>query len=660
MRTYWTARGLAESGHEVHVVTNAKEAGPPFRMHMRAEDWIRCEARLGVGSVKVHWTDPVDRSQSYIPIASPFVSKLAAIAARVHSEHPFDVIYSHYMEPYGVAGYLASQITGVPHVVRMAGSDAGRLWQHPQLEALYDHVLRSADVLIAAGAVAHRAMQRGVDSNRIAFGGGYGLPENIFTSDGPTLDLKMLRSEIEHNTELSDLLWGDFLGDRPYFGTYGKLGETKGSFALLSAMHRLKLAGLEVGLVALAHGRHEVEQNFRQRAQELGLAGGILQIPFIPHWRVPEFLRGCLAVCCLEQDFPIGIHTPIVPREVLLCGSCLVASTELIQKLPGYEQLPSGYGCVAIQNINDIGSLTERLAAIAEDPEPAAAVGARGREFARSLERDVGFPKTLEQILLTAAARQGIPPTTSVPINEVQAGIADDPFRFTRLAADALQEKDAAPGMAVFMQRTNGLVLARQVLAAIEHAVSNGETGFKPLVPAVEIEIAVATAETAPDDGRDVEDVDPLFRLRIRRWALGADDLAGLLPIRDPQMRIVEFAFDVAQYLGVRTVADFPRGPTPGPSHIVAFVHSDGAQRSPLLVDDVTARILQLSDGTRTALQIARQSTAQRRVSAIEERLEWIENLFRRGLIGLLDPDIERSQTCRAHIKRKRATVARR
>jgi hypothetical protein len=159
---------------------------------------------------------------------------------------------------------------------------------------------------------------------------------------------------------------------------------------------------------------------------------------------------------------------------VLLCGSCLVASTELIQKLPGYEQLPSGYGCVAIQNINDIGSLTERLAAIAEDPEPAA------------------------------------------------------------------------------------------------------------------------------------------------------------------------------------------EGPTPGPSHIVAFVHSDGAQRSPLLVDDVTARILQLSDGTRTALQIARQSTAQRRVSAIEERLEWIENLFRRGLIGLLDPDIERSQTCRAHIKRKRATVARR
>ena len=116
-------------------------------------------ARLyGTGSVTVHWTDPVDRSQSYIPMASPFVSKLAAIAARVHSECPFDVIYSHYLEPYGVAGHLAAQMIGVPHVVRMAGSDAGRLWHHPQFEALYDHVLRSAEVVIAAGPVAERAI----------------------------------------------------------------------------------------------------------------------------------------------------------------------------------------------------------------------------------------------------------------------------------------------------------------------------------------------------------------------------------------------------------------------------------------------------------------------------------------------------------------------
>src|SRR6202035_1423433 len=143
MRTYWAAHRLAARGHDVHVVTNADEVSGPFRMHMRPQDWQRCEAVYDSGAVTVHRSDPVDRSQAYIPMASPFVSKLAGIAARVHAERPFDVIYSHYMEPYGVAGLLAAQITGVPHVVRTAGSDAGRLWRHPQLETLYDHVLKS-------------------------------------------------------------------------------------------------------------------------------------------------------------------------------------------------------------------------------------------------------------------------------------------------------------------------------------------------------------------------------------------------------------------------------------------------------------------------------------------------------------------------------------
>src|SRR5436190_11891431 len=196
MRTYWAAHALAKRGHEVHVVTNAKEARPPFRMHMRPQDWARCEARYGDGSVTVHWTDPVDGSQSYIPMASPFVSKLATVAARAHSERPFDVIYSHYLEPYGVAGHLVSDITGVPHVVRMAGSDAGRLWRHPQFEALYDHVLRSAEIVVAAHVVAERAVEHGVDPGRIAPGGGYALPEHLFVPEGPQLNLQSLRAEI--------------------------------------------------------------------------------------------------------------------------------------------------------------------------------------------------------------------------------------------------------------------------------------------------------------------------------------------------------------------------------------------------------------------------------------------------------------------------------
>ena len=58
MRTYWASHALAMRGHDVHVVTNAKEVRAPYRMYMRAQDWKRCEAQYGKGSVTVHWTDP--------------------------------------------------------------------------------------------------------------------------------------------------------------------------------------------------------------------------------------------------------------------------------------------------------------------------------------------------------------------------------------------------------------------------------------------------------------------------------------------------------------------------------------------------------------------------------------------------------------------------
>src|SRR5207237_5701383 len=135
----------------------------------------------------------------------------------------------------------------------------------------------------------------------------------------------------------------------------------------------------DVGLVVLAQGAPGVQERFRTQASELGLTDRILQLPFLPHWRVPEFLRGCLAVCCLEQDFPIGIHSPIIPREVLMSGTCLVGSTEVIRKLPSFAQLPHGYGCIAIEEVYDVVLLTEGLAPIVKEPETAARMAAPGR-----------------------------------------------------------------------------------------------------------------------------------------------------------------------------------------------------------------------------------------------------------------------------------------
>ncbi len=628
MRTYRAAHALAQRGHEVHVVTNAKEATAPFLMHMRPQDWDRCDARYDLGSVRVHWTEPADRSQYHVPMASPFVSKLATLAANAHAERPFDVIYSHYLEPYGVAGHLASQMLGVPHVVRTAGSDAGRLWHHPQLESIYDHVLRSAEAVVATGSVADRAVTRGVRPERIAYGGQLALSDDLFTPIGPPLDLAALRAEMGPESELHDMWWGDFDGTCPHFGIYGKLGDSKGSFALLDALKRLKSAGLEIGLVAIAHGRPQIERRFRARAKKLGLVDRILQVPFLPHWRIPEFLRGCTAVCCLEQDFPIGFHSPIVPFEVLLSGTCLVASTEVLTKLPGHGRLPHGYGCVAIADVEDVDELSSRLAAIAADPIPAGAIGARGRTFARELQRDVAFPETLEHVLEAAAARRPAATTTRSSGPSSISSI-EDQFPLTRLGRKMLRRRGEDRLIA------GGVVdlpLARRTLTALRDQVATGRKDLASLAAAIEIEISVTEAETAAPTAISL---DALFRVKMQRWGIGAGDIASMVPVRNPTLCLLQFAFDVAPFMGIDTVEALPPAPQPGPSYIAAFVRSDDQLRPPLAIDPVTARILQLSDGTRLATSIAQQLAEEDKQSDLEVNIAWIEHLFVVGLLHL-------------------------
>jgi glycosyltransferase involved in cell wall biosynthesis len=640
MRTYRTAHALAARGHEVHVVTNAREVAPPFRMHMRAEDWARCEAQGPAGSVTVHWTDPVDRSQSHIPMASPFVSKLASIAGRVHAEHPFDVIFSHYLEPYGVAGYLASQMTGAPHVVRTAGSDAGRLWHHPQLEPLYDHVLRCADRIVATGAVAERAAARGADPRRIVPGGSYAIPEDSFSPEGPVLDIAAIRIEAEQDADLRGMLWGGFAGGKPHIGVYGKLGDNKGSFALLDALHRLKRDGLAVGLVALAHGRPDVETRFRRRATELQLDGDVLQIPFLPHWRVPEFLRSCLAVCCLEQDFPIGFHSPIIPLEVLLCGRCLVASTELIRKLPQWHRLPHGYGCAAVNDVHDEVELSGKIAAVVRHPKLAGIVGARGRSFAQACQQDTEFPDKLEQILEAAARRLELPPASPASNPDGPDAAMPDQFPLTTMICTYLDT--IGPLLPISgrheAEGAGGLDRARQVLASLNDAAARGNVELRRFAPAVEVEIRIA-AEQADIEARPRQDTpgDPLFRIALADWALDSEKLGELMPVRDARLRILRFEHDISRFWGIETIAEFPESPGSGPSYIV--LSDTGAPGEPLLVDRFTVRILELGDGTRTADEIVRQLDRDFGRADGADHLAWIENLLVSGLVGVRGPE---------------------
>jgi hypothetical protein len=181
---------------------------------------------------------------------------------------------------------------------------------------------------------------------------------------------------------------------------------------------------------------------------------------------------------------------------------------------------------------------------------------------------------------------------------------------------------------------------ARELLTAIEGRIADGKQYLGGLVPAVQAEIAVVAAESDADATSAGEQSDPLFRLRIRRWAMAADDLTDLVCVRDPRSRVLAFDFDVAELMSVRNAGDLAVPPTPRRSYIVAFGRSgrlDGERRDPLVVDGSTARILELSDGTRTAAAILGELNREGFPFRDGDGLKWIEYLFAHGLISLMN-----------------------
>ena len=602
MRNYHMAHELAKRGHEIHVMTNASEVELPWRMLMRQEDWDRCDAVYGEGSVKVSWTAPMDVSQRFIPRNNPAVSKLTSLALTAHKDSPFDLIHSFYLEPYGVAGHMVAQTLNLPHVAKTAGSDAGKLWFHSQLEPFYDHVLSSADLFIASGTVARRAVERGIDPQRISAGRGFQLATDVFCPEGERLNLSdvLTLAENSEGHPYGDLCWGSFRGDRPYIGVYGKLGEQKGSFALLNALAQARSDGADIGLVAMAHGHPHIEEKFRRSVEERGLKDHVLQIPYLPHWRVPSFIRSCLAVCALEQDFAITIHNPIVTMEVMSTGGCLIGATEILNKHVHTRQLVSGVNCIAIRDVNNVEELSQALITVAKEPNKAAAIGNQARKYVERVDPGMEFAAQFEGLLERTLKTRPEPPMPGKA--PVQVGGKPS---LTQMALSLLDSDTRAACLATVTEESetpkwvDAIQLSIQISSASTGEVSETVRKAIEIDSAIRSERDVSTAQTSESS----EGSDPLFRAG-GDWGLGAGDLLNLYPSLASGVRVLEFDVQVRPFIMAGQATDLPAQPEAGASHLVVL--PIGPDHNAVLpIDGQTAGFLQQCDGSEQARTIA-------------------------------------------------------
>ena len=127
---------LARKGHEIHFITYMR----PFSLM-----WQQT-SRVYVDLVDV-FDYPVFKD-----IGPPYSMALASKIVKTSRDSRLDVIHSHYAIPHGMAAYMAREITGVPYVITLHGSDVHTLGLDPAYRPIVKHVVENAD---AVTTVAH-------------------------------------------------------------------------------------------------------------------------------------------------------------------------------------------------------------------------------------------------------------------------------------------------------------------------------------------------------------------------------------------------------------------------------------------------------------------------------------------------------------------------
>jgi len=361
-RIYWLAKALGERGHEVHIVTNALEVEEEYRERLETND-----KQYTPENVTVHSISP-DNNPWHIPFSRAYAERIANLSIEVIEKYNIQVIDSYYMLPYGVSGFIAKNITRKPQILRHAGSDIGKFFASSSYQTLFKSIFHRVDKIITIPSIKEMFLSLGVSESKIAF------DEKI------SIDTKAF------NPEVSPFPLSDYIGKKTpkcpiitYIGKINYYWKNKGLYEFIEAVKGIKNNFL---LLFVANGKGLSE--FQNLIQEKNLEKRSIFLGFVPPWKIPSIIKLSTCVVLPEREFPIQYHTPILPREVMAVGKCLIFSEELYSKRC-YGNLIDGEEVLIINPKN-----VKQFRAVIEDiiryPDKALKIGRNAYNFSRKIE----------------------------------------------------------------------------------------------------------------------------------------------------------------------------------------------------------------------------------------------------------------------------------
>ena len=627
VRNYWMARGLASRGHQVYVVTNAFEVEDAFRMRMLSgdEDWLEPRFPESGGFVRLVPMPATTLQYRYIPWSNPFVTRLASLACQTIRQYGCEAIYSYYFEPYGVAAHLASRWTGVPYTVKHAGSDLGRLINQSDLKTTYEEIMKAAGLVVTDAGHKEIFTGLGVRPDHIFTDLSFALSADMFHPGAEPMDVAAVLAE-------SDSQLDPPTQSVPTIGIYGKTGDMKGSYDLLRALGQLRSQGQSFQLLAMTHGWQKREDLFRSMIDEQGLTPNTWILPFLPPWRVPGFIRRCDAVCFLERNFPIAGHAPVVPQEVLACGTCLVVSLEIARRPMYSGRLIHGINALIVRDPRHPDELAESLRLVISHPDRSRQIGAEGPKAAnRSTPETVALDSAEAMFRQLVEGRRANPPKAKTRLTRVLTSLRAQMPWTAPLLGDRMEES-----VRIFA-RTKSPETAEAFGAFLQNRIASGalDVPYLPEVLRYELNCIIRANTGNGSDDRDAA----LYRAGPLTPENGAAIRDAAKPYLCPHVRIESFDYDMECVMGY-----LDRGLLPPalPKTRSTVVFDPGGSGRTFQVSTASADLLPMLDGGRPIASIHEELATRYGLTSAGEREQllhrvehFLGELLKGGIIGV-------------------------
>lgn len=292
-RTYWLAKGLAERGVSIDIVTNAQCVEPEYRM----QDCAITDCDL-VGDFSIHnisTTEPW-----HIPFSVDYASRLLGVLLEVIDNKNIDVIDSGYLVPYGIVGCLASQLTGIPHIVRHGGSDIAKFLDNPEYHRILALTLSSASVVITTRSHA----------------------ESLTRYDAPIL----IQEDYVPSKEAFCV--ARKTNEVPVFAYIGKINyhwDRRGLTAIVNAFKNIEPGLFELKFISQGKGVDDFIRSVGPESTQF-----IQFESFVPPWNMPEKLATIDYLLSLTGEDPIEADS-FIGREAVIAGVKVIDNNEILK-----------------------------------------------------------------------------------------------------------------------------------------------------------------------------------------------------------------------------------------------------------------------------------------------------------------------------------------